>query len=99
MHYLRRTAILLLSALLLRRVFPDPPPTLFEDVSPLLGHQHHEELFDDFARQPLLPNRLSQLGPGVAWIDLNCDGRDNLVIGTGKGGVPGVFENSGSNTF
>ncbi len=31
---------------------------------------HVETLFDDFARQPLLPKRFSQLGPGLAWVDV-----------------------------
>jgi len=31
------------------------------------AHQHVEPYFDDFQRQPLLPNSFSQLGPGVAW--------------------------------
>ena len=48
--------------------------------------KHNELPFDDFAYQSLLPNRLSQLGPGVAWADLNADGRDDLVIGSGRGG-------------
>jgi len=69
------------------------PRPLFEDVSRLLSHKHYEELFDDFARQPLLPVRLSQLGPGVAWFDLNRDGRDELIIGSGKGGRLAVFRN------
>jgi hypothetical protein len=43
----------------------DHAPPFFQDVSDWLGHQHVEEPFDDFERQPLLPNRLSQLGPGV----------------------------------
>ena len=42
-------------------------PVIFEDMSHLLNHRHHEEPYDDFARQSLLPARLSQLGPGVAW--------------------------------
>jgi len=72
---------------------PAEPPAYFEDVSRLLRHQHHEEPFDDFARQPLLPNRLSQLGPGVAWFDVDQDGRDDLIIGTGKGGRLAVYRN------
>jgi hypothetical protein len=64
---------------------------LFEDVSARLGHGSTEEPFDDFQRQPLLPNRLSLLGPGVTWTDLNGDGRDDLLIGTGKGGMIGAF--------
>ena len=41
---------------------------LFEDVSHLLAYTHAEEPFDDFARQPLLPRKLSQPGP-VATLD------------------------------
>jgi hypothetical protein len=43
------------------------PKPLFEDVSARLRHVHREEPYDDFARQPLLSKRLSQLGPGVCW--------------------------------
>ena len=52
----------------------------FTDVSHVLQHIHHEEPFDDFERQPLLPRRLSQLGPGVSWFDLDGDGREDLII-------------------
>ena len=48
--------------------------------------KHNETVFDDFAYQSLLPNRFSQMGPGVAWADLNQDGWDDLIIGSGKGG-------------
>ena len=72
---------------------------LFEDVSGAVGHEHHEEGFDDYARQPLLPNRLSQLGPGVGWIDLDGDGREDLVIGSGKGGKVGAYRNEGGGKF
>jgi hypothetical protein len=74
-------------------------PPVFEDVSQLLGHKHHEEQFDDFARQPLLPNRLSQLGPGVAWFDLDGDGRDDLIIASGKGGPLAVYRNDPDKGF
>jgi hypothetical protein len=74
-------------------------PTIFEDVSQQLGHKHHEELFDDFARQPLLPNRLSQLGPGVAWFDLNGDGREELILGSGKGGRLAIYWNDPQKGF
>jgi hypothetical protein len=68
---------------------------LFTDATPLLsGHAHAESLFDDFTRQPLLPNRLSQLGPGVSWIDVDGDGREDLVIGAGRGGALTVLRNT-----
>lgn len=76
-----------------------PVASLFTDVSHLLGHRHHETLFDDFARQPLLPYRLSQLGPGVCWFDLDADGWEDLVIGSGRGGQLAVFRNNGREGF
>ena len=79
---------------------PVPPvKPFFEDVSHLLSHTNHEEPFDDFARQPGLPKRLSQLGPGICWCDLNGDGWDDLLIGTGKGGSMAVFLNDGKGRF
>ena len=77
---------------------PAPSP-LFEDVSRVISHEHHEELFDDYLRQPLLPRKFSQLGPGVAWFDLDGDGWEDLVIGSGKGGALAVFRNNGKGGF
>ncbi len=81
---------------------PAPPPAarpkpvpLFEDVSAALGHRHQDPAYDDFGRQLLLPRRLSQLGPGVAWYDLNGDGKDDLVVGGGRGISLGVYLNAG----
>jgi hypothetical protein len=54
--------------------------TFFKDVSSLLGHVHVEEPFDDWARQPLLPRRLSRLGPGVSWYDFDGDGWEDLIL-------------------
>ena len=71
----------------------------FEDVSDRLGHRHHDTPFDDFARQPLLPNRLSQSGPGVAWIDLEGDGDQDLLIGSGAGGQMSAYINDGGGMF
>ncbi|MFQ5824735.1 MAG: VCBS repeat-containing protein [bacterium] len=75
------------------------PKPYFEDVSELINHTHHEDPYDDFKRQPLLPNRLSQLGPGVAWHDLDGDGDDDLVITSGKGGQLAYFRNDDQGGF
>lgn len=75
------------------------PTPMFEDVSARINHTHHEDPYDDFARQPLLPKRLSQLGPGISWFDVNGDGRDDLVIGSGKGGDIAIFQNEGQGGF
>ena len=68
-------------------------PPLFEDRSADLGHRHVETPFDDFGRQLLLPNSLSQLGPGIAWFDFDRDGDEDLMIPSGRGGQLAVFRN------
>ena len=78
---------------------PQPVPPVFEDVSQRLGHVHHEDPFDDFARQPLLPKRFSQLGPGVCWWDVDGDGWDDLLIASGKGGQLACYHNDGKGGF
>lgn len=80
-------------------VAPPPPVPWFEDVSSQLGIRHVDEPFDDFARQPLLPKRMSQLGPGVAWFDLDGDGWDDLVVASGKGGQLTAMRNDGRGGF
>lgn len=72
------------------------PAPWFRDATQVLNHRHSEEPFDDFAVQPLLSRRLSQLGPGVAWCDLNGDGREDLVVGSGRGGRLGFWLNAGN---
>lgn len=74
-------------------------PALFADVSHLLQHTHHEEPFNDFERQPLLPRRLSQLGPGVSWFDVDNDGREDLIIASGRGGQLACYRNDGQGGF
>jgi len=72
----------------------DSSPPLFTDVSSLLHHTHVETPFDDYARQPLLANKLSQLGPGITWSDVDGSGTDDLIIGSGRGGRLALFENT-----
>lgn len=74
---------------------PAPVAALFEDATAQLhGHTHTEDTFDDWDRQFLLPNALSELGPGMAWFDLDRDGSEDLIVGTGKGGHIAVFKNA-----
>lgn len=73
--------------------------TWFADETGRLAYVHHDELYDDFFRQPLLPRRISQAGPGVAWCDLDGDGWEDLVIGTGRGGRLGAFRNDRHGSF
>ena len=71
----------------------------FEDRSRLLGHQHVDEPFDDFDRQPLLPHALSHAGPAVMWFDFNGDQWEDLLVGAGRGGRVAVFRNDGQGGF
>ena len=75
---------------------PDSAPVLFQDISNQLGgHRHVEPYFDDYDRQLLLPNAFSQLGPGVAWYDVNGDGLEDLLVGAGRTGTLAWFRNVG----
>ncbi len=80
---------------------PAPPggSIWFADESARLNHTHNEEAVDDFARQPLLPRKISQCGPGVSWADVNGDGRDDLVLGRGRTSAFTVFLNEASGRF
>ncbi len=73
-------------------VEPDP---LFVPSKVLQGIAHREIPFEDFDKQPLLPNKLSQLGPSLAWADVNGDGADDLYVGGARGGRRAVLLNAG----
>ncbi len=71
----------------------------FADATSLVGHAHGEEPFDDWGRQPLLPRRLSRLGPGVSWYDVDGDGWEDLIVGAGRGGKLAVYANNQGRAF
>ncbi|HTL54868.1 MAG TPA: CRTAC1 family protein [Candidatus Limnocylindrales bacterium] len=77
----------------------DATKLLFEDFTDRLHHVHHDDPFDDFARQPLLPRKLSQAGPGITWFDFDRDGHEDLIIGSGKGGQMAVYHSDGKGGF
>lgn len=73
-------------------VAPPPPRTprtpLFYATNLLENISITEPAFDDFAREPLLPWKLSQRAGCMAWGDVNGDGKADLFIG-GMPGQPG----------
>ena len=65
-----------------------PKNPMFTESKALSGFKHSELEFDDFVRQILLPFKMSQLGPGQAWGDVDGDGDPDFYLG-GAGGQPG----------
>jgi len=75
------------------------PQPFFADASHLIQHTHIDNVFNDFERQPLLGKKLSQLGPGVSWFDVDRDGWDDLIIGSGVGGHMAIYRHNGRGEF
>ena len=80
---------------------PLKPAPLFSEVSADIGLDfiHQERPFDDYQRQPLLPAKLSQLGPGMAWGDANNAGKDELFVGGAAGQSGALFTMARSGRF
>jgi hypothetical protein len=78
---------------------PARPAPLFAAQDILRGTKHVENAFDDFALQELLPNKLSTLGPGVAWGDPDGDGDADLFFGGAAGEIGRLLVNHGSGKY
>lgn len=51
------------------------------DRSSEINYTHVENNYFDFTKEPLLPHRMSQFGPGLAVADINGDGLDDFWVG------------------
>ena len=61
---------------------------LFVASHQMKGIRHRERPYDDFARQPLLPNKHSQLGPGIVFADVDGDNLEDFYLARAAG-IPG----------
>lgn len=78
---------------------PPAPKPLFAATDALAAFPHRENDFDDYKVQPLLPHRLSRLGPGMAWGDADGDGDDDLFLGSASGHPAALALNDGKGAF
>lgn len=76
------------------RAAPIPSPWFVRDGT--FRPIHDDPVFDESARQPLLPVRLSQAGPQASWGDLDDDGDPDLLMTAGSGAAPVLFRNDGA---
>ncbi len=78
---------------------PEVSIPLFEEMDTAPYYRHTERSYNDYTRQPLMPQKVSQLSAGIAVGDADGDGRDDyyfcgprgqsgaLVFGKGRGTV------------
>lgn len=72
---------------------------LFEDASTALSQAHRETPYEERDRQPLLPRSFAERGPGLLWYDFDRNGRDDLLVGSGRGGYQVLYVNQGEKGF
>ena len=74
---------------------------LFTEVGVEIGLRlgHHENAFDDFKAESLLPQRQSMHGPAAAVADVNGDGLDDLFLTASAGSPCLLLLQNGSGRF
>ena len=73
----------------------------FLDITQKAGinFKHHEDQYDDFAYEPLLPHKNSQMGPGLAVGDIDNDGLEDFFIGNASMSAAEMFLQQQDTTF
>ncbi|MFT4641641.1 MAG: hypothetical protein ACI8T1_004984 [Verrucomicrobiales bacterium] len=78
------------------RKLPEP---LFKRSTVVDAFQHVENNFDDFQDQPLLPNKQSQYGPGLALGDVDGDGQEDFLLSSAAQQVITMGRRKSDGTF
>jgi hypothetical protein len=83
---------------------PDAPikvTTLFSDITSASGilYHHHDNSYNDFAIQRLLPQKYSQLGPFITTGDIDNDGATDFFIGEGFNFSGKIFTQQKNHSF
>jgi hypothetical protein len=75
--------------------------TIFSDITSASGiiYRHHDNTFNDFGIQRLLPQKYSQLGPFITTGDINNDGKTDFFIGGGFNFSGKVFTQKNNYSF
>lgn len=82
-------------------VFAQQKQVQFTDITQATGLEflHHENEFNEFNREYLLPNMLTTEGPALATGDVNKDGLEDVFIGSSKTFKPALFLQTAEGRF
>ncbi len=84
----------------LSKIDPISIRPIFNEISPMgLGAKHQESNFNDFKKEVLLPNKLSESGPAMAVGDINNDKLDDIFIGGGAGQASKLYYQQKDGSF
>jgi len=73
----------------------------FKDIAAesKITYVHQEDDYNDFAREPLLPHKNSEMGPSVSVADVNLDGLEDFFIGSAAGHVSALYIQQSDGSF
>ncbi len=80
---------------------PTPTNKIFTDItiSKNVSYKHEENVYDDYAKEVLLPHKMSQFGPYISTGDVNNDGLEDFFIGGSAGNPGALFTQNKDKTF